>query len=115
MMDRLHVPAPSVACLLGLALAVLAPAASAQTGPAPYRELEVSIPVPGGHVLSGTLTLPAMSRQVPAVVLISGSGAQDRDEAIPGEPRSFDAACLSHRPLTRNPPVPAARYLTRAR
>jgi pimeloyl-ACP methyl ester carboxylesterase len=80
------IPAPSVACLLALALVALTPAASAVSGPAPYRELEVSIRVPGGHVLSGTLTLPAVSRQVPAVVLISGSGAQDRDEAIPGVP-----------------------------
>ena len=57
--------------------------AAAQTAPPPYRELEVTIPVPAGHMLSGTLTLPAGAGQYPAVVLISGSGAQDRDETIP--------------------------------
>ena len=72
-------------------------AAAAQSASVPYREVEVSIPVPTGHTLSGTLTLPAVSHQVSAVVLISGSGAQDRDEAIPGVPgyRPF-AAIADH-------------------
>ena len=39
--------------------------------------------MPAGHTLFGTLTLPAGAGQYPAVVLISGSGAQDRDETIP--------------------------------
>lgn len=85
-------------CLLTVALiAVSGRAAAAQSGSVPYRELEVSIPVPAGHTLSGTLTLPAVNHQVPAVVLISGSGAQDRDEAIPGVPgyRPF-AAIADH-------------------
>ncbi|HEX7242235.1 MAG TPA: alpha/beta fold hydrolase, partial [Longimicrobiaceae bacterium] len=46
---------------------------------------EVSVPTPGGFTLAGTLTLPREARgPVPAVVLISGSGQQDRDSRIPG-------------------------------
>jgi alpha-beta hydrolase superfamily lysophospholipase len=37
-----------------------------------------------GHTLGATLTRPAGAARVPAVITISGSGAQDRDEAIPG-------------------------------
>ncbi len=53
---------------------------------APYRSEEVRIPSVPGVVLAGTLTLPAgasATQRVGAVVTISGSGAQDRDEAIP--------------------------------
>jgi dienelactone hydrolase len=57
---------------------------SAPTG-APYTAEEVTLRTPGGITLAGTLTLPqgAMGR-VPAVLLLSGSGPQDRDESIPG-------------------------------
>lgn len=50
---------------------------------APYTATDVIIPTPAGHTLAGTLTLPknALGR-VGAVVLISGSGAQDRDGGI---------------------------------
>ena len=88
-------------CTIGLLAAVLAAvptgAVAAQTVPVLYREVDVTIPVPAGHRLSGTLTLPTVPHQVPAVVLISGSGAQDRDEAIPGVPgyRPF-AAIADH-------------------
>jgi hypothetical protein len=52
---------------------------------APYRAEEVAVPTPGGFTLAGTLTLPREARgPVPAVVLISGSGPQDRDSRIPG-------------------------------
>jgi dipeptidyl aminopeptidase/acylaminoacyl peptidase len=53
---------------------------------APYTALEARIPSAEGVVLAGTLTIPAgasAGRRVPAVVTISGSGPQDRDEAIP--------------------------------
>lgn len=50
---------------------------------APYTAEQVRIPTPGGHVLAGTLTRPEGGARVPAVVLVTGSGAQDRDEAIP--------------------------------
>ncbi len=52
---------------------------------APYRAEEVFVRTPAGHSLSGTLTLPggaAATARVPAVVTITGSGAQDRDEMI---------------------------------
>jgi uncharacterized protein len=44
---------------------------------------EVKIPTPAGHSLAGTLTLPAGKGPFPAVVTITGSGLQDRDEEIP--------------------------------
>ena len=51
---------------------------------APYTAMDVTVPGPGGHILAGTLTVPKnASGRVPAVVLISGSGLQDRDGAIP--------------------------------
>ncbi len=54
---------------------------------APYRAEEVTVSTPAGHSLAGTLTLPAEARgPLPAVVLITGSGPQDRDEALPGLP-----------------------------
>jgi dienelactone hydrolase len=54
---------------------------------APYTAEEVRVPTPGGFALAGTLTLPRGGRgPVPAVVLVSGSGPQDRDSRIAGVP-----------------------------
>jgi uncharacterized protein len=52
---------------------------------APYSAEEVTVRTPAGLTLAGTLTMPAHagSARVPAVVLITGSGAQDRDEGTP--------------------------------
>jgi dienelactone hydrolase len=51
---------------------------------APYRSEEVTVPTPKGHTLSGTLTIPrSATGRIPAVVTITGSGQQDRDEYIP--------------------------------
>jgi uncharacterized protein len=53
---------------------------------APYTAEDVVIPTPAGHTLAGTLTLPrGASRAAPvaAIVTITGSGAQDRDESLP--------------------------------
>jgi dipeptidyl aminopeptidase/acylaminoacyl peptidase len=54
---------------------------------APYQAVNVIVPTPLGHTLAGTLTLPrgasARSR-VAAVVSVSGSGPQDRDEEDSG-------------------------------
>ena len=56
---------------------------SAPSG-APYRAEDVRVKGPGGIVLGGTLTMPTNTRgPVPAVVTITGSGQQDRDEYIP--------------------------------
>jgi dipeptidyl aminopeptidase/acylaminoacyl peptidase len=52
---------------------------------APYTAEEVVVKTPAGHTLAGTLTLPkgASSKQpVSAVVTVTGSGPQDRDENI---------------------------------
>lgn len=50
---------------------------------APYVAEHVTVPTPDGHTLAGTLTLPAGSALAPAVITITGSGAQDRDQALP--------------------------------
>jgi len=51
----------------------------------PYQEQEVSI-ANGPITLAGTLTLPERNGPFPAVILLSGSGPQDRDEFIPQFP-----------------------------
>ena len=60
---------------------------------APYTAEEVKVRTPAGLTLVGTLTLPAVHHgDVPAVVLITGSGPEDRDEAsamLPAEYRPF--------------------------
>lgn len=66
--------------------------------PYPYREEEVTYEnKPAGIKLAGTLTLPKGAGPFPAVILISGSGVQDRDEAL-----------IGHRPF-----LVLADYLTR--
>lgn len=53
--------------------------------PYPYREEEVSyVSTAQGVKIAGTLTLPPGPGPFPAVLLLSGSGAQDRDEALMG-------------------------------
>lgn len=53
--------------------------------PYPYREEEVAIVNRAADVtLGGTLTMPAGEGPFPAAVLLTGSGAQDRDEAMAG-------------------------------
>lgn len=53
--------------------------------PFPYDVEEVGYINPQGNVkLAGTLTRPRVKGPVPAVIMITGSGAQDRDEAIMG-------------------------------
>jgi len=53
--------------------------------PFPYDEEEVRFTNPqGGHTLAGTLTLPREGGPFPAVVLVTGSGAQDRNETVMG-------------------------------
>ena len=53
--------------------------------PYPYEEVEVRFPNrEAGINLSGTLTIPVGPGPFPAVVLVSGSGPQDRDSTIAG-------------------------------
>ncbi len=52
---------------------------------APYTAIDVTIPTPSGHTLAGTLTLPkfaSKARPVGAIVTVTGSGQQDRDEYL---------------------------------
>lgn len=58
--------------------------------PFPYQSAEVTIPGKSeGVTLAGTLTLPSTPGPHPAVILISGSGPQDRDETIMGHKPFF--------------------------
>src|SRR5690606_9408723 len=53
--------------------------------PYPYYTEEVTFKNIQAHVpVAGTLTLPSAAGNYPAVILISGSGAQNRDEEISG-------------------------------
>ena len=66
--------------------------------PFPYREDQVTYENPAGHItLAGTLTVPQGAGPFPGVILITGSGAQDRDETL-----------FSHKPF-----MVIADYLTR--
>jgi uncharacterized protein len=66
--------------------------------PYPYNEEEVSYEnKKDGVKLAGTLTLPRTTEKHPAVILITGSGSQDRNETVVG-----------HRPF-----LVLADYLTR--
>jgi alpha-beta hydrolase superfamily lysophospholipase len=52
---------------------------------APYTAEEVVVKTPAGHTLAGTLTLPksaSRTNPVSAIVTVTGSGPQDRDENI---------------------------------
>ena len=66
--------------------------------PYPYASEDVTIVSAGDIKLAGTLTMPKAGGPFPGVLLISGSGAQDRDEAL-----------LGHRPF-----LVLSDYLTRA-
>jgi len=66
--------------------------------PYPYDEEEVVYPNTRADIsLAGTMTLPRRATPAPAVILVSGSGPQDRDETVFG-----------HRPF-----LVLADYLTR--
>ncbi len=58
--------------------------------PFPYLSEEVEyLNKKSGFKIAGTLTLPKDAQNVPGVILISGSGAQDRDETIFGHKMFF--------------------------
>ncbi len=53
--------------------------------PFPYKNEEVSVKVEkGGHSLAGVLSVPEGKGPFPGVILVSGSGPQDRDEQLVG-------------------------------
>ncbi|RPH35701.1 alpha/beta fold hydrolase, partial [bacterium] len=65
--------------------------------PVPYKEEEVKFPN-GPLTLAGTLTLPPVPGKHPAVVMITGSGPQNRDEEIFGfKPFKLIADALTRR------------------
>lgn len=69
--------------------------------PFPYEEREITVEHPDGFTLAGTLTIPQSAKfgpgSFPVAVLITGSGQQDRNEAL-----------LGHKPF-----LVIADYLTR--
>lgn len=65
--------------------------------PFPYKEEEVTFNSTGGAVLVGTLTYPSIGENFSAVVMVTGSGPQNRNEEI-----------LGHKPF-----LVIADYLTR--
>ena len=74
-----------------VAMALPRPDYAAPAG-APYTAEDVVIPTTRGYTLAGTLTVPGGARgPVPAIVTITGSGPEDRDEGIPalGDYRPF--------------------------
>jgi Dipeptidyl aminopeptidases/acylaminoacyl-peptidases len=83
--ERLAADAPAAAWSPVRAVSYAAPAG------APYTAEEVKVRTTAGLTLAGTLTLPTGRRgtRLPAVVLITGSGPEDRDEASPLLPDGY--------------------------
>ena len=83
--ERLPADAPAAAWSPVRAVSYAAPAG------APYTAEDVKVRTTAGLTLAGTLTLPTGRRgaRVPAVVLITGSGPEDRDEASPLLPDGY--------------------------
>ncbi|MCX7027980.1 MAG: alpha/beta fold hydrolase [Spirochaetes bacterium] len=68
--------------------------------PFPYMNREVVVKGPKGIRLAGTLCLPEGAGPFPAALLVTGSGAQDRDETIMGHrPFLVIADCLARRSI----------------
>src|SRR5262245_43194162 len=83
-MNRMLAAVAAVGSLAAPAAAQQKTDYSAPAG-APYRAESVTVPTPMGHTLAGTLTLPngaSKSHPVAAIVTISGTGPQDRDEYL---------------------------------
>lgn len=78
--------AAAVVVFLGMAAASCEPGEPASFyAPPPdagYTAEDVTLELPDGRTLAGTLTLPSQDPPAPAVVMVTGSGLQDRDEHI---------------------------------
>jgi dipeptidyl aminopeptidase/acylaminoacyl peptidase len=85
------IPAQGIRILRSAGAAGAAPARKSYAPPpdAPYTAEEVVVHAKSGLSFSGTLTVPknVTGRTVPAIVTITGTGSQDRDEGIPGMPK----------------------------
>lgn len=62
----------------------LEPSKKDATPPPPYKEEEVSVKVNEQVTLAGTLSIPDGAGPFPAVLMITGSGSQDRNEDVLG-------------------------------
>jgi dienelactone hydrolase len=83
------IPAQGLTIIRGAAGAPLVAERKDYSAPAgaPYTAEDVLVRTPSGLRLAGTLTLPSPRRaRVPAVVTITGSGPEDRDEQSPALP-----------------------------
>ena len=69
---------------MGTAPATFPERADTPAGPFPYRDEVVTVASVEGVALAGTLTIPDGPGPFPGVVLVSGSGPQDRDSALLG-------------------------------
>jgi pimeloyl-ACP methyl ester carboxylesterase len=85
------------AALLSLPVRAAQSATGESTASKPYREVEVAYDnTKGGIHLEGTLTIPDGPGPYPAVLLITGTGPQDRDETIgPLKPFAVIAEALA--------------------
>lgn len=66
--------------------------------PFPYSAVDTTFTAPDGAVMSATLTLPSdkAGRKIPAVVMVTGSGPQNRDEEYcDHKPFAVIADCLA--------------------
>jgi alpha-beta hydrolase superfamily lysophospholipase len=79
------IPSQGIRIETGAATALARPAPTDYSAPAdaPYTAETVHVPVTGHFDLVGTLTRPKTTRPVPCIVTITGSGLEDRDEALP--------------------------------
>jgi dipeptidyl aminopeptidase/acylaminoacyl peptidase len=79
------IPSQGIRIETGLATAPTRPAPIdySVAADAPYTAESVHVPVGGRFDLVGTLTRPKTTRPVPCIVTITGSGLEDRDEALP--------------------------------
>jgi alpha/beta superfamily hydrolase len=77
--------APGDRAAAGDASGLALPGAAAGVTPRPYAETEVAVAGPAGP-LAGTLTLPRGLGPHPVALLLSTSGAQDRDGRVAGHP-----------------------------
>ena len=68
--------------IAGLSIGAYSGGKEEETAPESFDRIGLALPVPGLGELPGVLTVPKGDGPFPAVVLLQGSGASDRDETI---------------------------------